>query len=250
MTLQTVERALGFLEVIAASARPLTIREVAREMGLKITSSYHFLNTLLALGYVERNADQTLRIGFRAAALYDGYRRGFTSQERINEFLAALARTTCETAFLSTLVNDAVVLTAFVDGPQALRATGHYVGLSGLEHVRSSGRAVLAFLDDERREQVLSRSLSAIAPAQHAGIREALAEDLQNIRSRGWALDDQNYNAGIVGIAAPFFSDQDEVVGAVGITAPAQRAHGAIDTLTAKVIEAARSASDLLGRHH
>jgi DNA-binding IclR family transcriptional regulator len=247
-TLQTVERALAFLELVAVSGSELTVRDVAGRLGVNLTTCYHLYNTLAARGYVERNPDLTLRVGRQAAVLYDGYRRAFSGQRRMQEFVAGLAAGTTETAWLSTLTGDAVVLTAYAEGPQPVRATGLYVGLTGLEHVRSSGRAVLAHLDDERRERILHKSLSGIAPAQHPAIRAALERDLAVIRDRGWALDDEGYNAGIVGVAAPFFSSDGAVLGAVGVWSPAARAHQSLDALAAQVTAAAREAGALFGR--
>ena len=246
LTLQTVERALSFLEKVATSATPPTIREVAEGLGVNITTSYHLFNTLASRGYIERNPDLTLRIGFQAAVLFDGFKRGFSSQQQMNDLVTRLSTSTSETAWISMLSVDAVVLTAFVDGPQAVRATGLYVGLSGLEHVRSSGRAVLAFLDDEQRNAVLARSLSVVPPAQQPAIMDALNRDLVAIRERGWALDDQDYNTGIVGIAAPFFAGDGGVLGAVGIWAPASRAYDLQDGLVTAVLASAREATSLL----
>jgi IclR family acetate operon transcriptional repressor len=247
-TLQTVERALAFLELVAASSSELTVRDVAGRLGVNLTTCYHLYNTLAAHGYLERNPDLTLRVGRQAAVLYDGYRRGFSGQRRMQEFVAELAAETTETAWLSTLTGDSVVLTAYAEGPQPVRATGLYVGLTGLEHVRSSGRAVLAHLDEERRERILQKSLSGVAPAQRAGIREALERDLAVIRERGWALDDEDYNAGIVGVAAPFFSPDGAVLGAVGVWSPAARARQSLDVLAGRLLAAAREASALFGR--
>ena len=247
-TLQTVERALAFLELVAVSSSGLTVRDVAERLGVNLTTCYHLYNTLAAHGYVERNPDLTLRVGRQAAVLYDGYRRGFSGQRRMQEFVAELAAETTETAWLSILAGDAVVLTAYAEGPQPVRATGLHVGLTGLEHVRSSGKAVLAHLDDERRERILGKSLSGIAPAQHPAIRDALERDLAVTRERGWALDDEGYNAGIVGVAAPFFSSDNAVLGAVGVWAPAARAHRSLKVLTGQLVAAAREAGALFGR--
>lgn len=247
-TLQTVERALAFLELVAVSGGELTVRDVAGRLGVNLTTCYHLYNTLVAQGYVERNPDLTLRVGRQAAVLYDGYRRAFSGQRQMQEFVADLASETTETAWLSTLTGDEVVLSAYAEGPQAVRATGLYVGLSGLEHVRSSGKAVLAHLDDERRERILRKSLSGIAQAQHSAIRVALERDLAVIRDRGWALDDEDYIDGIVGVAAPFFSPDGVVLGAVGVWAPAARAHQTLDILAEQVVAAARKAGALFGR--
>jgi IclR family acetate operon transcriptional repressor len=247
-TLQTVERALAFLELVAVSTSEMTVRDVAGRLGVNLTTCYHVYNTLTARGYVERNPDLTLRVGRQATVLYDGYLRGFSAQRRMQDFVAELAAETTETAWLSTLTGDAVVLTAYAEGPQPVRATGLYVGLTGLEHVRSSGRAVLAHLDEQGRERMLQKSLSGIAPAQHAEVRKALEEDFALTRQRGWALDDEDYIAGIVGVAAPFFSPDGAVLGAVGVWSPAARAHQSLDVLVERLLDAAREADALFGR--
>lgn len=247
-TLQTVERALSFLETVAASEKPLTIRDVAALLGVNITTCYHLFNTLFARGYIDRNPDMTLRVGFQAAIVYDGYQRGSTVRQLMGECVLALARETDETAWISTLVDDAVVLTAFEDGRQPVRATGLRVGLSGNEHKRASGRAVLAFSDMAQRDRILARSMADLKPGERKAVRAALDEELEVIRQRGWAMDDQVYHAGIVGVAAPYFSADRDVLGAVGIWSPASRANNILDSLVEAVCEAAKDATSRFGR--
>lgn len=248
MTLQTVERALSFLDFVARAPTPPTVRDAAEALGVNITTCYHLFNTLLARGFIERNPDSTLRIGFEAAVLYDGYRRGATESVRMSEFVTALAQQTQETAWVSRLVGDRVVLTAFEDGPQPVRAVGLVVGLSGQEHIRSSGRAVLAFVDDDHRDRILSTALAHLSAAERARTARALKKELAEVRERGWALDDEGYNAGILGIAAPYFDSAGEVLGAVGVWAPSTRGHATLDGLVADVTAAGARATATLGR--
>ena len=70
-TLQTVKRALAFLEAVAEARQPPRLRDVAQTLGINVTSSYHLLNTLQLAGYVTRDPDGTFRIGGRAAILYE-----------------------------------------------------------------------------------------------------------------------------------------------------------------------------------
>lgn len=246
VTLQTVERALSFLEAVAHSATPLTLKDVASELGLNITTCYHLFNTLSARGYLERRPDLTVRLGIKAGALYEGFRRDFPFQQRMTRVTDDLAAATSETAWVSTIADDSVVLMAYSEGSHAVRAAGLFAGLSGSEHVRSSGRVVLAFLDEESRERMLRRSLGGTEAGTAARVRVELVADLELIRERGWALDDQGYNPGVLGVAAPFFGS-DAVKGAVGIWAPAERGHQHLDALVEHVVTAGAVASALLG---
>ncbi|MFJ3673862.1 IclR family transcriptional regulator [Streptomyces sp. NPDC090106] len=247
VTLQTVERAFSFLEAVASSEEQMTVRDVAQRLGLNITTAYHLFNTLTAAGYVTRRSDLTLHIGPKAALLYDGYLRGVSPQEHMNDVAQGLAAATRETAWVATLINGSVVVTAYTEGPQAVRASGQYIGLSGDEHVRSAGQAVLAYLGDDRREQVLSRSLADLDPAEAVGVRAELSKTLSVVRERGWAIDDETYVAGAVGIAAPYFAGLENVAGAVGIWAPAMRAHDNLDALVKQAVQAAMKASGIFG---
>lgn len=249
-TLQTVERALSFLECVSASKSPQTIREIAQELGVNLTTGYHLFNTLYARNYIERNPDGTLRIGVQTAALFEGYKRGFSRQQQMNDLVDRLAGETSESAYLSMHVNNSIVLTAFTEGSQAIRAAGLYVGLSGFEYIRSAGRAVLAFLEPESREAVLEHSLSSLAPSQRPQVREELASELDVIRERGWAIDDQEYETGIVGISAPFFSAGRNVLGAIGVWAPATRAYESKADLIRRVLAASRDATSTVGAVH
>lgn len=248
LTLQTVDRALMFLEFVANAAEPPTIRQVSDELELNLTTCYHLFNTLNMRQYIERNPDQTLRIGFQVGVLFDGYRRGFSDYRVINELVHKLAAASSETAFLSTLVNDSVTLVAFAEGNQSVRATGLYVGLNGNEHVRSSGKAVLAFLDDEQRGRIISNSLSVIPPSRRAEEMAALNAELALVAERGWALDDQGYEKGITGVAAPYFNEAGAVVGAIGMWSPSERFLSHRDEIIQTVVSAAQEATESLGR--
>ena len=53
---------------------------------------------------------------------------------------------------------------------------------------------------------------------------------------------------GIGGVAAPFFSPDDAVLGAVGVWSPAARARQSLDVLAGRLLAAAREASALFGQ--
>jgi DNA-binding IclR family transcriptional regulator len=51
----------------------------------------------------------------------------------------------------------------------------------------------------------------------------ALQEELAKIRGRGYAMDDEEYELGVRGIASPIRDDSGNSVAAVGVNGPAQR---------------------------
>lgn len=245
-TLQTVERALAFLEYVASAAEPPTVQLVAAEMQLNISTCYHLLRTLLGCGYVERRADGTLQLGNRIGVLFRSYQRTLGVDQHLAFVVDRIARDTSETAFLSALSGTSVILKFLAEGSQPLRVSGLYVGLAGNEHKRASGKAVMAYLDPETSQKVLNRSLSHLAPPQRKEALEKLEADLRRTRERGWSLDGEESDTGISSVGAPVFGADGRVYGAVGVVTPTSRMDRQQDSFVAVVTAAAHQVSELL----
>lgn len=245
-TLQTVERALSFLEYVAAAESAPTVQQVSADLGLNITTCYHLMRTLLARGYLERRADATLRLGAGVGALFRTYQLSFNTTDKLTSIVSELAGTTAETSFLSTLDDRNVILKVLVEGSQPLRASGLYVGLTGNEPHRASGKAVLAHADAALRDEIIARNLTGMAPAAQRRFRAALLRELEEVRTRGWAVDTDS-SPGITAIGSPFFDHDGSIAGAVGIVAPTSRFSEAQDKMVGTVLDAANKATTVLG---
>lgn len=238
-----MERALAFLEAVAQARQPPRLRDVAQTLGINVTSSYHLLNTLQLAGYVTRDSDGSLRIGGRAAILYRGLVRNFELGRELSPVVAELSTVTGETAYIAALNRDKVIIQALVEGDQAVRVTGLYVGFSGSEHIRASGKAVLAQLPDQQRDSMLSRCLPSATPEELA----AVLDELHQVREQGWALDDGSFQEGACCIAAPFFRSDGLVAGSLAVSVPATRFAAAREHITSAVLNSAQHASQIAG---
>jgi IclR family transcriptional regulator, acetate operon repressor len=238
-----VERALSFLEFVAQARRPPRLKDVAQALGINVTTSYHLLNTLQMAGYLTREGDGTLRIGSRAAIVYQGLVRNFALGRELMPVIEELSASTGETAYIAALNREKVVIQALVEGDQAVRVTGLYVGFSGFEHIRASGKAVLAHLLDGPRDVALGYCLPGASDAELG----AAIKELENVRQQGWALDDGDFQDGVCCVAVPFFRSGGSVAGSVSVSVPAARFAGARERITDAVRSSAQRASGLLG---
>lgn len=246
-TLQTVERALSFLEYVAAAKTPPTVQEVSVGLGLNITTCYHLMRTLLSRGYLERRSDAKLRLGGSVGALFRTYQLGFDVNEQLSAIVKDLAESTAETSFLSTLDDRNVILKVLVEGSQPLRVGGLYVGLTGNEPHRAAGKAVLAHIDAELRDEIIDRSLADMSPTARRRFRSALSRELEEVRDKGWSVDIDT-SPGITSIGSPIFGAGGSAVGAMGIVVPTSRFQESEERLLCAVIEAAHLATETLNR--
>ena len=77
----------------------------------------------------------------------------------------------------------------------------------------------------------------------------ALLADLQAIRERGYAIDDEEHDLGVRCIAAPIFNWDDQPIAAISISAPSNRMTEEVrQKLAPKLMNAAEEISGLLGK--
>lgn len=245
--LQTVERALTFLELLAESAEPLRLRDVAGKLGINVTTGYHLLNTLMHRGYVTRKADGTLVIGAKVGLLHQGLMSQFSQGIELREVVEDLTRSTGETCYLTGLSSQGIVIQIVIEATQAVAVRGLRVGYSGAEHVRASAKAVLAHLPSDQRERVLRQAIAYSGDRDEEKWLAILEQEFVEILRGGWALDNEQFDSGVCCVAAPYFGADGHVLGSIALSAPASRFALSAAELTDAVTSAARQISGLLG---
>jgi DNA-binding IclR family transcriptional regulator len=157
-------------------------------------------------------------------------------------------RRTEETVFISVLSSDraSVVYVDRVESDHIIRYAGG-VGDRRPLHATSSGKAILAFLPVEEREEVL-RSLSLSRHTERTVTSlAALRGSLDEIRRAGVCVTVDELVAGASGIAAPVFDRYGRVAGACAIGGPTERVRPRLKMLATEVKATARALSARLG---
>jgi len=162
--------------------------------------------------------------------------------------LDQLAQTTGEAAYLGVLDGPSVVCVDMVDTSQPVRVVSH-LGRRLPAHAAALGKAQLAFRSREEREEMWKRGAPASATARTLVEPSRLAEELSRAAEREWALEDEELEPGVRGLAAPIRDYARRVVGAIGLRGPAFRLPlERLETeLAPRVRAAARDVSKRLG---
>lgn len=115
-------------------------------------------------------------------------------------------------------------------------------------HTGASGRAVMAFLPEDERAEVIART--RLVPATEHSITSAIELErvLVEVRARGYAFSQEERRLGGVGIAAPVFGPGRHVIGEVGLSVPTQRFVAEDETRLALLVSGcAARVTDALG---
>jgi IclR family pca regulon transcriptional regulator len=242
--IQSVSRALGILELFGEQRPALTTSEIAALTGLNRATAYRFCQTLLNLGYLEETQARTFRPGLKAVSLAQAALSSRELPELALPYLRALRESTGETVNMALRDGADVVYVSRLLSANLL-ALRLFVGSRLPAYASSLGRAMLAYLPDEEVEALLDRrELEAITDHTITDRRRLLAE-LRRIRTRGYAINDQELVLGIRGIAAPVFGVSGRPVAAINLSIARPLDEPEIKRLAAEVVETAKAISAL-----
>lgn len=191
---QSVARVFELLEILADAAGDVTISDLAARSGLPLPTIHRLLRTMVTRGYARQLPSRRYALGARLIRLGEQAQSQLGAVARPE--LLQLAQSLGETANLAALDRDAAVYVAQAPSRHAMRMfteVGRRVDL----HDTGVGKAILATLPDETVEAVVARTGLPTATAKSHRTLEALLADLANIRTRGYAVDDEEQELGV-----------------------------------------------------
>jgi len=244
-TIRSVARASQILIYLGQQPDGRTAKEVAAAVGLPLPTAYHLLGTLVAEGLLAKDSRRNYYVGPRLHSIADAYLRQFTPPEQLIAPLHRLADATEETAYVGCWRHDELAVLACVEGRNAVRVSGVDVGVVEAAHARASGKALLAFAPESVRASYLRRSpLTPVTPRTIVDPEEFRLE-LEGIRVRGYATDEEEFRDGVACVAAPVVAN-GSAVAVYSVSAPVERFRRRRQELIERVLEASREAAESL----
>jgi IclR family acetate operon transcriptional repressor len=217
---QSVERALALLRHVEGAEGGLGITELARRTGLSASTGHRLARALVDEGLLVQYPDsERYQLGPALIAL-GRKAEGRLGYEKALPLLEDLAETSGESVNLGVRAGNDVRVVLGVRSRHPLRfdqAPGSRVPL----HVSAMGKCLLAHGGDLDRQLAQLGELTE-ATSRTITDRTRLRAELEQVRRRGWALNDEERNLGVRAIAAPV-PGTTQPLGAVAIQGPVFR---------------------------
>jgi len=243
----TALKALRVLEAVAASSHPVSLSDVAQALALDKSTTYRMLNTLAGAGYVVRDdASKRYSLSYKVVMLSRNLLAENETSRLSRQVLEELTAVTGETVYLNVLDGFQTVVIQKVKGSQ-LVAVDFQIGDRSELHSTSIGKALLAFQDVRFIEEVIAAGLPKRA-ANTITDPQAFRQEMQRIRSQGYAIDNREFSDNMRCIAAPVFEHGGRVRMGISISGPDTRfTLDKLEELKGPLLEAAWSLSERLG---
>jgi DNA-binding IclR family transcriptional regulator len=241
-----VEQASRILLVLAQeSIGKMSLTEICRAVGIHKSKGYSILNTLQKFAFVQRAPDsKSYSLGPGLLFLSSKVLTNLDLREAAAPLLQELAFKTNSTAFLGLISDSHVFAVAKDQGIQDIGVTirlGHRFPLAWGAH----GKAIMAFLPDADRKNILERSKPYFHGKHSKFDPDRFEKELAECRKTGFAMDLGEMQSGINAVAAPVFGHGRRLLGALVVAGTFPRR--AASKYGAEVAEAARRFSSLIG---
>lgn len=239
-----VEKTLAVLDALGDYER---IADIAAATGLHKSTVHRILQDFARLGFARATDRGTYQGGARILGLAGRVLARTDAAERARPELIALQEECGGTVHLAMLDGDEAVYVAKVEGSKPYRMASR-VGMALPLHSTSIGKAALAALPEPEMRALLARLPLPARTARTITDPDKLFAHLEEVRARGWSVDDEENEVGVRCVGAAVLDHTRRVLGAVSVSQltsdPETRSP---EELGPRVAKAATTISRLLG---
>lgn len=222
-SMQTASEVLRELQ----SQSEASLSDLCGNIDVAKSTLHTYLQTLVAEGFIDKS-DGVYRLGLRFIPLGESVRNRIDLYQLEKEEVNRLAEETNEWVHLTVAYRSREVTlyehnggeTVAVDYQRRTRESPQYL------HCTATGKALLAYFDDDRVTETVATEGLVQQTEQTITDPDELREELEEIRARGYAVNDEEEIRGMRSVGAPIQDVDGTVCGAISVTAPKTRLSG------------------------
>ncbi|HEY1808709.1 MAG TPA: IclR family transcriptional regulator [Acidobacteriaceae bacterium] len=221
--LRSLDRAIAVLDGLAESEEPLGLVDVCERMSLHKSTAHRALMVLERAGLIERTPGNRFRLGLRLYELGNRAVEQIDLRGRVHPWFRRLSVQVGETVHLGVLQKATVVYLDKVEPVNRRVWLASRIGTSNPVYCTAMGKAMLAFLPAESVAEIMGKIRFTRFTPRTLCTPEALMRSLERVRRRGYAIDDEEVEAGVRCIGAPILDETGYPMAAVSVSGPASR---------------------------
>ena len=223
----SVHKTFSILEFFTEQKPDWGVTELANEIGANKSTVYRFLSDMHQVGILHKHPEtEKYSLGLKLFELGSRVKLKSALVDKTHPVLESVANSIKETVHIGVLKNDQVFYIDKVESPQGLKISSH-IGSFNPVHATALGKVLLAFLSDEKRHAKLVHlfNKNGVESYTKNTISDLMTmeKELKQIVSKGFALDREEFEIGLICVAIPIFNQKNEVIASLSASGPANR---------------------------
>lgn len=213
---KSLEKGLKILALFSRETPVFTQTEIARTLGLNMTSAYRYINTLVELGYLEKNAKtREIRPSMRCSVLSNNLLQAADHMRMIEEIVDRVHREHNISIDVALAINDSMVRLYHREARETLIYKLPDSTRNCL-HNTASGKAYLSSLTDAEIQRKMAQIILVPKTPRTIVDKEELLAEIERTRQRQYAITEEEYLPGLISIGAPLIDPVNSTgIGAV-----------------------------------
>jgi IclR family transcriptional regulator, KDG regulon repressor len=218
-SIRAVERALDVLQCFTSQTPELTMSQISERIGINKSTVHRLLLTLERNRFVERSPSTGMyRPGLRLLQIASLAMEQNNLRRIAAPFLQSLCNEHRENVNLALLDGADVIYVDVIEGSQRVKLAA-VPGQRLPAFCTASGKVLLAFLPEDHVRHILEHGMPSYTGTTLTSF-ENFFEEAGQIRTRGFAISEQEFEEGINAIAAPVCN---QPIASISIAGPAYR---------------------------
>lgn len=199
------------------------VTEISEQLDLNKSNVHNILSTFKAMGYLDQDEESgKYKLGLSVYSLCYSLGERLTIGSIAGPYLQELADFAGERVYLAIPHEDEIIYVASAYPKAAINLMRTIMGEHAEMYCTGLGKALMAFLPQEKQEAYASKELKAYTDYTITD-KDTLLEELREIRRQGYAVDNMEHEFGIKCVAVPIFGRNGQVVAGVSISGPSLR---------------------------
>ncbi|GIN63348.1 IclR family transcriptional regulator [Robertmurraya siralis] len=248
-SVQSVDRALTILEILQENSKGLGVTDLAKQLHVSKSTAHRLLMSLLKKGFVQKDMEtDKYLLGLKLIEFGQNVSENLDIRKLASGYLHELVEISGETAHLAILDNNEIVYIDKIESSATIRMYSK-IGKRAPLHCTGIGKAVLAFLPEEKIKQIIDENGLKKFTDKTITDKEEMLAHLSEIKRRGYSIDDEEHELGINCAAAPILNHKGEVVAGISVAGPLMRiSKEKLSRIAKEVLRVSQEISRLLGR--
>lgn len=220
---QSVERTLRILEIMAEREYPMSLSEISNSLNLKISTVHRLLKTLIMNGFAQQDPySGKYLLGIKTFSIGNTALYSQDIRSLVRPYLKELKMKYQETTNLAILDEGDVIYIDQVESEKMVKMLAR-LGSRAPSHSNAVGKVLLADLNELELDRLLKVKTLRGFTENAITVSLLLKKELEKVRRQGYALDMEETEQGICCAAAAIFNHQGKAAAAIGISGPSSR---------------------------
>lgn len=216
---KSLQKALNILDLFITEKSELGVSDVSLKLGMNKSTVSRLMASMELAGYLTKTpCGRKYRLDKKVAQLANVFFSALDFKAVIMPYLEHLNEKTKEMTVVHVIQGDSRRSLAWIDSKQPVRRVMDPNDTSAPLHAGSPGKLLLAYLSDERINEIISRTGLPRYTPNTITSKVELFKEIKKIREEGIAISKGEHIELLSTVAAPIRNYIGQVIGALSIS--------------------------------